>query len=288
MKKVTFFTAFAGLAMSAATANAGTVYLDDNMGQLWAGDPTTGTYAYVGTSAIAAGFGGFTDIDFTSNGNLYGLDPSGNLYQIDPTTGQIIASLGSTGITDGSLVGLAGDSSGNLWAGGTNNVYEINPSVSAAATVVGTGGGGYQTEGDLDFDGSGNLWLTSTSPSGGALYQINTTTGAGTYAGQLEDGMGDPFTDVFGVAYDSDNGVFYGYDVSGNQFDINTASPSSSGTGEVIFTETGAGTPDVGGILGAAFIASATPEPSTFGLALLGGGLILIGVRRRRKANQAV
>src|SRR6202167_5456828 len=105
--------------MMAGTArlHAGTVYLDDSLGQLWAGDPTTGDYTYVGTSAVAAGFGGFTDIAYVGN-TLYGLDPSGNLYTINASTGQITSTVGNAGITDGSLVGLTGDSAGNLWAGG--------------------------------------------------------------------------------------------------------------------------------------------------------------------------
>jgi hypothetical protein len=88
------------------------------------------------------------------------------------------------------------------------------------------------------------------------------------------------------VAYDSDNGVLYGYDVSGNQFDINTASPNNSGLGEALFAETGGGAQDIGGILGAAYIAS--PEPSTFASAAIGSALILFALYRRRRTNRTV
>ena len=284
MTRMSFAVVLSGLAITAVSANAGTVYLDDNLGQLWAGDPTTATYSYLGTSATAALFGGFTDIDFVGS-ILYGLSPTGELYTISTSTGQITSDVGPTGVGDGSLVGLAGDTSGTLWAGGTNNVYTLNLG-SGAASQVGTGGGGYATEGDLDFDGSGNLWLTSTSPSGGALWQINTTTGVGSFAGQLQDGSGNPYTDVFGVAYDSEYGILYGYDVSGNQFDINTGNPNNSGAGEVLFAETGGGTQDIGGILGAAYIAS--PEPSTFASAAIGSALILFALYRRRRTNRTV
>jgi hypothetical protein len=278
------FSAFAlAVMLTAVTAQAGEVYLDDNLGQLYAGDPTTADYTYIGTSAAAAGFGGFTDIDFVGS-TLYGLDRSGNLYTINTSNGQIISEIGSTNVTDGSLVGLAGSPTGVLWAGGNNQVFKLNLG-TGAATQVGTtvegGAGGYTTEGDLDFVGS-SLYLTSTRPSGGHLFSISLTTGVGTDLGQLADpNISQTFTDVFGVAYDTDNGVLYGYDVSDDQFQINTANPGQSTLNEATFNETG-GSPDVGGVLGAAFIAS--PEPSTF--VLIGSALILLAVGLRRKANR--
>jgi hypothetical protein len=280
MKALNAFAIASVLMVGTARLHAGSVYLDDSLGQLWAGDPATGTYTYVGTSDTAAGFGGFTDIAFAGS-TLYGLDSSGNLYTIDASTGQIITNVGSTGIGDGSLVGLTGDAAGNLWAGGAGQVYNLN-TANGAASQVGTGGGGYITEGDLDFDGSGNLWLTSSGPSGGALYQINTTTGVGNFIGQLADSdIQQTFADVFGVAYDSDNGVLYGYDVSADQFEINTADPVDSNLGEATFNLVGGGTADPAGILGAAF--TPAPEPSTF--ALIGSALILL-VAGIRKSNQ--
>jgi hypothetical protein len=278
------FSAFALAALlMAGTAHAGVVYLDDALGQLWAGDPTTADYTLVGTSATAAAFGGFTDIDFVGT-TLYGLGPTGTLYTINTSNGKIASTIGSTGITNGSLVGLAGSPSNTLTAGGANNIYNLNLT-TGAGTQIGTGGGSYQTEGDLDYDGSGNLWLTSSTPSGGALFHINPTTGAGTFIGQLADpDISQNFVDVFGVAYDSDNGVLYGYDVSADQFEINTVDPGDSDLDEATFNLVGGGTADPTGILGAAF--TTTPEPSTF--VLIGSALILLAVGFRRKANQNV
>jgi len=277
------FSAFALSALlMAGTAHAGLVYLDDKLGQLWVGDPTTADYTYIGTSATALNFGGFTDIGF-SGSTLYGISPTGVLYTISTTTGKIVTTIGSTGITNGSLVGLADTPAGTLIAGGTNNIYSLNPT-TGVGTAIGTGGGSYATEGDLDFEG-GNLWLTSSTPSGGALFQINPTTGAGSFVGQLADpSIPQTFSDVFGVAYDSDNGVLYGYDFSDDQFEINTSTPGDSDLDEATFNLTGGGTSDPTGILGAAFIS--TPEPSTF--VLIGSALILLAVGFRRKANQNV
>jgi hypothetical protein len=262
------FLALPLLAVAALPAVAGTVYLDDSNGNLWAGDPTTATFTLVGTSAAAAAFGGFTDISFDA-GALYGLSPTGELYTIDATNGQILTDVGNTGIS-GSLVGLATDSSGNLWAGGNGDVYTIDPSVSALATPVGSGGNGYTTAGDLDFDGSGNLYLTSTTPTPDSLWLIDQGDGTGTNEGAL------PYSNVFGVAFDSANGIFYGYNSSGIQFDINTAAPTLSGS-QVTFT----GVTDDSDLLGAAYLAS--PEPSTWVMFAGGSVLLLVGAIRRRK-----
>jgi len=53
-----------------------------------------------------------------------------------------------------SFVGLAGDSSGNLYAGGYNRIFTIDTSTGAATQVVGTPGQTYQVAGDLEFVGS--------------------------------------------------------------------------------------------------------------------------------------
>ena len=70
-------------------SNAGTVYLDDALGQLWAGDPTTANCTpFCLNQRRRGGLRRFTDIDFVT---LYGLDPSGNLYTVNQSTGQIIS-----------------------------------------------------------------------------------------------------------------------------------------------------------------------------------------------------
>ena len=269
MKISRFAVLMSGLALATVSAHAGTVYLDDSLGNLWAGDPTTALYTLVGNSGIT---GGFTDIGFAA-GVLYGLDSGGNLYSVNTSTAAPTL-IGNTGITDGSLVGLSDSTSGLLIAGGNGNIFTVN--TGTAALTPGTPGGAYQTAGDLDFDGSGNLWLTSTTPAADTLYQVDPVTGAILYnAGTL------PFANVFGVAYDSENGTLYGFEVGGTQFDINTTNAASSGT-DVTFT----GISDPAGLLGAAFIAS--PEPSTFASAAIGSALILFALYRRRRTNRTV
>lgn len=156
-----------------APVAVGLAYLDDNLGDLFVGNPVTGDFSLVGTSATAAGFGGFTDIGFSGN-VLYGLDPSGNLYTINQSTGQIITEIGNTGVTDGSLVGLSDNTNPNVLVGGGNGqVYSINVA-TGSATPFGTGElqYSYVTAGDDTFANS-NLYLTSTTPNSDSLFQIN-------------------------------------------------------------------------------------------------------------------
>jgi len=280
------FSAFALTALlMVATAHAGVIYLDDSAGNLFVGDPTTANYTTVGNSTASVdaalgntSFNGFTDIGFAA-GVLYGLDQSGNLYSIN-TSNAVATLLGNTGLANpAGIVGLSDSTSGTLIAGGQGNIYNINTTTPALSAVIGTGGA-YATSGDLDFDGSGNLYLTSTSPTNDSLYLINQTTGGGTDLGQLADGLGDNYASVFGMAYDTDNGIMYAFETGGTQFDVDLTTPGESGTLE---TDTGTVSGDTG-LLGAAFIT--TPEPSTF--VLIGSALILLAIGFRRKANQNV
>jgi hypothetical protein len=264
---------------------ASIIYLDDNLGQLWEGDPTTNIYTYVGNSTASVeaalgtmSFSGFTDIGF-ANHVLFGLDQAGNLFSIN--TGNGTASLvGATGMANpATVVGLTG-LNGVLYASGANALYTIDP-VTGIPTLLSPSTGNYTTSGDLDFTPNG-LFLTSTTdgsgnPSLDDLFSIDPTTGIGTDLGQLQDGSSNAFNSVFGIAYDIDNSTLYGFEYGGKQFQINTSNPNNSVAGT--FTETGGGTQDLGGLLGAA---ADVPEPSTFAL-MSAAALALAGFARRRK-----
>jgi hypothetical protein len=90
------------------------------------------------------------------------------------------------------------------------------------------------------------------------------------------------FADLWGLAYDTDNGIFYGYTSNGNEIEINPA----TGTGVSVGTITGTDIPDGEALLlGATFEPPApAPEPST--LSCLGAGLaviLLLSIRRRNR-----
>ena len=142
----------------------------------------------------------------------------------------------------------------------SGELYTINTSTGQIASDVGNTG--VRDSSLVGLAGS-SLYLTSTTPSGGHLFLINLSTGNGTDLGQLADPLiSQTFTDVFGVAFDSDNGVLYGYDVSDNQFQINTGNPGQSTLNDATFV-----------------------EPSTF--VLIGSGLLLLAAGLR-KAKQTV
>jgi hypothetical protein len=263
-----------------ASGSSGTAYLDDSLGDLFVGNPVNGVFTLVGTSSTAAGFGGFTDIGFAGT-VLYGLSPNGTVYTISTLTGQITSTLGSSGITNGSLVGLSDSTNPTtLIAGGNGQIYSIN-TTTGAGTAASTGGS-YQTAGDDTFAG-GTLYLTSTTPNSDTLFSVNTTTGVGANLGQLcnSNCVSAAWPDVFGMIYDTINSTMYGFDVDGDEFDVNLTTPGSSGG---VLELSGVTPTEEGDLLGAAFTAS--PEPSTF--VLVGSALILLGLGLRRKTNRTV
>ncbi len=275
MKLTRFLLFAAALVISAVAASADSVYVDDSQGNLYVGDPTTGAFSLVGNSAAASAFGGLTDIDFASNGTLYGLDPSGNLYTVSTVDGSI-APVGATGISD-YLAGMAGDNAGNLYAGGTGQIFQINPSNAAASGSIGGGAGGYVVSGDLEFIGSA-LYATSVTGStvnGGEFWSIDPSTGVGTDIGNTG------FSNVFGMAYDTNNSTLYGYTNIGTEFTIDP----TTGIGTLAYAQITGTNIGIDGdqLFGAAYESSA-PEPSTFGLILAGAAMSLYVVNRRRKA----
>jgi len=269
MRLTRFFSLIGFLVAFSALASAGEVYINDSAGNLYAGNPATGVFSLIGNDANVNNEP-MGDIDFTSNGQLWGIGYDNNLYSINAGTGAATL-VGATGI--GFVAGAAGDSFGNLYAGGTNNIYTIN-TATGAGTQVGAGGGGYTVSGDLEFVGS-TLYATSAeTASGGTLWQINQGTGFGTFIGETG------FDAVWGLAYDTDNGIFYGYTSGGQEFTINPANLA-------LDTAVNTNLPSLLGsnqLFGAAF-GSAVPEPSTWATLLGGAALIAAFIIRRRTAR---
>ena len=262
------------LLFSSLNASAGLVYVDDTAGNLYKGDPAAGpAFTLVGNSGIA---GGLSDIDFTSNGTLYGLDENGNLYTVN-TANAALTLVGNTGIGGNDLVGMAGDGSGHLYAGGNGRIVSIN-TATGLATQIGAGGGAYDVAGDVEFIG-GLLYLTSSDTStGGKLWFVSTVNGIGTPF-LAETG----FNAVWGLAEDTDNGVFYGYTAAGEEFSINTTTGVGTDIGAITGTDIGTGV----GLLGAAFITTA-PEPSTFWSLGIGfAAIVLLGMHLRKPRGVA-
>jgi len=277
---------FAAVLLCGVSAFAGEVYIADSDGNLYAGDPATGNFSFIGNAGTTIAGGGFADIGFGAGGVLYGYDSnfSGNqdFYTINTSTGAATL-VGNSGSAINSA-GLADSHAGVMYAGGNGNIFTVNTTTGAAtpvctASCTGTPYG-YLVSGDLEFVGS-TLYLTSSDTvgtdtgTGGELWSVNTSTAAGTPLGETG------YNAVWGLAWDTDNSTFYGFTFTGQEFTINPSNlsldaPVSSNLGSLLGENESE-------LLGAAFIAS-TPEPSSIGLGLLGVALLAAGIARQRKA----
>jgi hypothetical protein len=121
--------------MALAFASDGTLYSASwATNSLYKINSLTGTASFVG----ALGVGGIMDLDFDSEGNLYGLSDS--LYKIDVSTGHgtLVTHLDNT-----CLMGMAIDASNRFLAtdycSGNTPLYQINTSTGALTSLGATG-----------------------------------------------------------------------------------------------------------------------------------------------------
>ena len=253
----------AAVTFSLSTASAGVLYtIDDNTNTLLRIDPATAAVTVVGPTGISAG--DFGDLSYNpADGKLYwvaGRD-NDNLYTIDPATG-LATLVGFHGIDD--LFALAWDTKNNvLYAEAADSVlYTLNPT-TGAATVLGSNSGPYP--GGLVYNPVSDI-LYVLEAGTDQMYTVDRATGATTLAfgGSFnvnDNGVAyDPNTNSYWVA--SWNSAFYHYDAT---FSSRTTYSYSSPLDGIAYA--GAST--------------ATPEPGT--LLLLGGGLVTVGLWRRRR-----
>ena len=170
------FAMSGGLLMAANALAAPTLWVDDALGNLGRVDVATGAVSIVGNTGVV-----LFDIAFNPSGDLYGITHT-SLYRIDPATAHA-SFIGSLGTGLNSLV-FAAD--GTLY-GASNSLYTIS-TVTGTATSVGSGGAPYNSSGDLAFVG-GNLYLSSNVNVQDELVLLDPDTGIATVVGSIGVGQ---------------------------------------------------------------------------------------------------
>ena len=176
-------------------------YSATSVSNLWSIDHLTGAMTLIGNTGI--GLNGLAYDDVTET--LYGCDNT-NLYSIDMLTAAstLIGAMGNSG----TMIGIAFDSSGNLYGEDLNddNLYSINPT-NGAATIIGSIGIDLNYAQDMAIDKDTDIcYITGYKGStngGGALYTVNTSTGLSTFIGDFPIGtMGCPSeVSAFAIPY---------------------------------------------------------------------------------------
>lgn len=265
--------------LAAADAGAQQVYvsardLAQGTSQLGRFDLLTGSYTFV--AATTRWYGALTA---GADGYLYGLSSAQTLDRIDATTGAVTTvgtpTVGFTGLArDGAA--LLGKSNGT-----TSALYTVDPATAAVSNPRGALGSADQSDnleraadGTLYYggqlDGNGNSW---------ALYTLDGVTGARTLVGSVT-----PYREVRGLSDGGSTTRLYGFGAcpagtpTGRNcvLEIDRTTGAITGTarstGLLVISAAGApgGTPT-----------STVPEPTT--VALLGGGLLLLGLAKRRQ-----
>ncbi|MEM9248665.1 MAG: hypothetical protein AAGB05_08205 [Pseudomonadota bacterium] len=200
-----------------------------------------------------------TDIAFDPNGNLFGISFR-NLYSVNADTAEttLIGGLGIDGAT-----GLVFGSDGTLYMGSqsSTSLFEVDTGTGTAAAI---GDMGFRSGGDLAFV-DGNLFLADTQ---GDLISIDLEPDvAGTRIGSFDR------PNVFGIA--SAGGTLFG--TAGTSiFEVDPADASVSN----VFAFTG---DHFGAAYGQAFFSEASPIPLPAPVAMLLGGIALLGAFGRRR-----
>jgi len=253
------------------------------------------------------------------SGTLYGLSSSapGTVYMIDPSTGAATALVNLTGVSEASYVGLE-FLNGVLYA---TDIYDVQTDVYMFGTIdLNTGAfTAINNQG-----GSANWHALAANPALNLFYSVDLDVWDSKPLVSVTPGgtislIGPTYTDIRGLAYDSNHGILYGVD----QANLYTIDPStgavtavgSLGLGnyrvglaydpdsDTLFLNTGGGDnslyrvdPSTGlatwigpngavegnGIDGLAYLETGViPEPGTLACVLGGGALLALRLRRR-------
>jgi hypothetical protein len=252
-----------GLAIAINNARADVLAYAEIAGGIAFGvvDLNTGSFTPIGSGMTGQGLGAGPD------GGIY----TGNatsLYSINPTNG--VATL--VGSSASIVYWEIGSTTTGLYALGTDgNLFSINPNTGAATSIGPSGLSAAVDHQELTMsNGSDTLYMTS----GGALYVLNTTTGAASLVGSGTPGTFGGLVVV--------NDVIYGAESSGLLQPAIYTIDASSGA-QTFQTFISGGDPNY--LYG---LVSVVPELSTWAMMLIGfAGVGFVAYRRTRKIRTA-
>jgi uncharacterized protein YjiK len=250
-----------------STAHAGLLYaVEESSDTLISIDTDTFTTTSIGSLGVSFNFGGMA-YDPNSD-TLYMIDgqtSNSSLYTVNRTTGQATL-IGASGAN--SLFGLAFDSTNNVLYGSQldspRKLYSLDTMSGSATNIDPMDGGMSAGIGGLAYDSNRDM-LVGILDGSGALYDIDRSTGDQTF-------LATTATNNSGLAYDSDQDLFWDIDFSGNLYSYD---PNNS------YAQTKIILPGLGAHDGLAYVSS-VPVPAA--IWLFGSGLIgLVSIMRRRK-----
>ncbi len=139
----------------ASTCNcvpSNTLWTTNALGELYWANTVTSVEVRVGAMGQV-----MTDIAWTPDGKLYGLDFNANVYEIDPATAAVTHRFSIPG--NAAANAMTSDGDGNLYIAGGTRIFKFSRSNNAVAEVADLSVPGLTSGGDLAFSG-GALFLS--------------------------------------------------------------------------------------------------------------------------------